>query len=243
MTEGISNAYDAANGVVPVEGITDTEIVGRVLAGDDPLYGLIMRRYNRFLFRLARSIVQDDDEARDVVQVAYISAYYHLGQFRGPAGLRAWLSRIAINEACARTRRAPAFADEERVLRVTGGDAAEPENAAITSEALRILEIAIDRLPDEFRSVFMLRGVEQLSVTETAELLDIKPATVKTRFHRARRLLQQSLRRKLNGTASQAFPFDGQRCNAIVANVLAKIHSMSNADTGDVACFRADSLC
>jgi hypothetical protein len=189
MTEGISNGVDAASGAVSVGGITDTEIVGRVLAGDRPLYGLIMRRYNRCLFRLVRSIVQDDDEARDVVQAAYISAYYHLGQFRGPAGFRAWLSRITINEACA------------------------------------------------------LRGVEQLSVTETAELLDIKPATVKTRFHRARRLLQQSLRRKLNGTASQAFPFDGQRCNAIVANVLAKIHSMSNADTGDVACFRADSLC
>jgi RNA polymerase sigma-70 factor (ECF subfamily) len=194
------------------------------------------------LFRLARSIVQDDDEARDVVQAAYISAYYHLDQFRGPAGFRAWLSRIAINEACARTRRALAFADEEHALRVTGCDAAEPENAAIASEALRLLEIAIDRLPDQFRSVFMLRGVEQLSVSETAELLDIKPATVKTRFHRARRLLQQSLRRKLNSTAGAAFPFDGDRCNAIVATVLAKIHSMSTADTGGVACLRANSL-
>jgi RNA polymerase sigma-70 factor (ECF subfamily) len=241
MTEGISHDSRAAIRTAPVDGITDTEIVGRVLAGDRPLYELIMRRYNRCLFRLARSIVQDDDEARDVVQAAYISAYYHLGQFRGPAGFRAWLSRIAINEACARTRRAPAFVDEAHFLRVTGCDAAEPENAAIASEALRILEMAIDRLPDEFRSVFMLRGVEQLSVTETAELLHIKPATVKTRFHRARRLLQQSLRRKLDGTPA-AFPFDGHRCNSIVAAVLAKIHLMSNADTGGVACLRADSL-
>jgi RNA polymerase sigma-70 factor (ECF subfamily) len=242
MTEGISNEYSAAIGPIPPNGITDIEIVGRVLAGDCPLYELIMRRYNRCLFRLARSIVRDDDEARDVVQAAYINAYYHLDQFRGPLGFRAWLSRIAVNEAFARTRRAPAFADEELALRVTGCDAAEPENAAIASEALRFLEIAIDRLPDEFRSVFMLRGVEQLSVAETAELLDIKPATVKTRFHRARRLLQQSLRRKLNGTTAAAFPFDGHRCDGIVATVLAKISSSSTVDTGGVVCLRANSL-
>src|SRR5262249_49329558 len=154
---------------------------------------LIMRRYNRLLFRLARSIVHDDDEAHDVVQASYVRAYYHLAEFRGPVGFRSWLARIAINEACARTRRKPNFAggdDADLALELPELDAAQPENLAIGGEILRVLQTAIDNLPVEFRAVFMLRGVEQLSIAETAAMLDLNPATVKTRFHRARRLLQ-----------------------------------------------------
>ena len=205
--------------------ISDAAIVARVLAGDSALYELIMRRYNRLLFRVARGIVREDDEARDVVQAAYVRAYYHLNQFRGPAGFRSWLARIAINEALARARRTPALvAAEEQILAFPDMDNSEPESAAESRDVLRILQAAIDRLPEEFRQVFMLRGVEQLSISETAELLDIKPATVKTRFHRARRLLQDLLHRKLDDVARNTFPLGGHGCDDIVAVVLARIN-------------------
>ena len=208
-----------AEGALP-----DAAIVARVLAGDSALYELIMRRYNRLLFRVARGIVREDDEARDVVQAAYVRAYYHLSQFRGPAGFKTWLARIAINEALGRARRTPALVGgEEQILAFPDLDTPEPESAAASRDVLRILQTAIDRLPEEFRQVFILRGVEQLSIAETAALLDIKPATVKTRFHRARRLLQESLHRKLHDVTRNAFPLGGQRCDDIVAVVLARI--------------------
>jgi RNA polymerase sigma-70 factor, ECF subfamily len=202
----------------------DEAIVARVMSGDSALFELLMRRYNRLLFRLARGILPDDDEARDVVQAAYVRAYYHLEQFRGPAGFKAWLARIAVNEALGRVRRAPTIVDAEEHA-VALPDLAEPgpENAASRGDLLRILQAAIDRLPEEFRQVFVLRGVEQLSIAETAEVLGIKPATVKTRFHRARHMLQQLLQRKLDDAARDTFPFGGQHCDAIVGTVLAQI--------------------
>ncbi|HET7133037.1 MAG TPA: RNA polymerase sigma factor, partial [Gammaproteobacteria bacterium] len=212
--------------------LDDTEIVARVVAGDAALFELVMRRYNRMLFRLARSIVREDDEARDVVQAAYVSAYYHLSQFRGPDGFRSWLARITINEAYARTRHAALVVDPEQVLTLPALDAAEPENALIGNDLLIIIQTAIDRLPEEFRSVFMLRGVEQLSIAETACLLELKPATVKTRFHRARRLLQETLNRKLDHAARHAFGFDGARCDAVVTGVLQRIKARGERTAG-----------
>ena len=204
--------------------LSDLQLISRVLAGEVSLYELVMRRYNRLLFRLARGIVRDDDEARDVVQAAYVSAYYHLDQFRGPAGFKAWLARIAINEALSRVRRQPACLDaEQHVFALPDRVTIEPETAASSRDLLRIVQAAIDRLPEEFRQVFMLRGVEQLSIAETAELLDIKPATVKTRFHRARHMLQELLQRKLDDVVRDTFPLGGQRCDAIVGAVLARI--------------------
>ena len=214
-------AVDAAisDAVMP-----DEAIVARVLTGDTALFELVMRRYNRLLFRLARGILRDDDEARDVVHAAYVRAYYHLVQFRGPAGFKGWLARIAVNEALGRVRRAPTIADaEQHTAELPDSVETGPENAASSRDVLRILQTAIDRLPEEFRRVFMLRGVEQLSIAETAEILGIKPATVKTRFHRARRTLQELLQRKLDDVARDTFPLGGQRCDAIVGAVLARI--------------------
>jgi RNA polymerase sigma-70 factor (ECF subfamily) len=204
--------------------IPDAEVVGRVLAGDSALFELVMRRYNRLLFRLARGIVRDDDEARDVVQAAYVRAYYHLAQFRGPAGFKAWLARITVNEALGRVRRAPPpVPGDPHVSTLPDLAEDEPERAAAGRDLLRILQSAIDRLPGDFRQVFMLRGVEQLSVAETAELLDLNPATVKTRFHRARRMLQQALQSQLDDVVRDTFPLGGLRCDAIVDSVLARI--------------------
>jgi RNA polymerase sigma-70 factor (ECF subfamily) len=204
--------------------MSDAAIVARVLTGDSALFELLMRRYNRLLFRLARGIIRDDDEARDVVQAAYVRAYYHLEQFRGPAGFKAWLARIAVNEALGRARRAPTILDaDHRVVALPDLNDVGPESAASSRDLLRILQAAIDRLPEEFRRVFILRGVEQLSIAETAELLGIKQATVKTRFHRARHMLQELLQRKLDDVVRDTFPLGGQRCDAIVAKVLARI--------------------
>ena len=202
----------------------DATVVGRVLGGDTALFELIMRRHNRLLFRLARAIVREDDEARDVVQAAYVLAYFHLDQFRGPAGFKSWLARIAVNEAYRRSRRGPTLVGGGHdILALADWEAAEPENAAIGGDLLQVLQSAIDGLPDEYRSVFMLRGVEELSVAETAEVLDIKAATVKTRFHRARRLLRQALHREHYDAARDAFRFDGQLCDRIVADVFSRI--------------------
>jgi RNA polymerase sigma-70 factor, ECF subfamily len=229
MNERLELSVPAVRAVEAISdaAIADADVVARVLAGDTALFELLMRRYNRLLFRLARGIVREDDEARDVVQAAYVRAYYHLDQFRGPAGFKAWLARIAVNEALGRVRRAPESVDaeEKHVLGLPDLATIEPENAASSQDLLRILQAAIDRLPEEFRQVFMLRGVEQLSIAETADLLEIKPATVKTRFHRARRMLQELLHRKLDDVARDTFPLGGQSCDAIVGTVLARIRS------------------
>jgi RNA polymerase sigma-70 factor (ECF subfamily) len=203
----------------------DLEVIRRVLAGEAALYELVMRRYNRFLFRLARSVMRDDDEARDVVQESYLRAYRKLEQFRGPDGFKSWLAQIVLNEARTRLRKPLLLLDddEDALSDAHGLKSDEPEFDAMSREAQSIIESAIDGLPDDFRVVFMLRGVEQLSIAESAELLGIKEATVKTRFHRARSLLQQALTRRLDDLAPSSFDFDGSRCDAIVATVLARL--------------------
>jgi RNA polymerase sigma-70 factor (ECF subfamily) len=217
------------------DALPDAAIIARVLAGDAALFELIMRRYNRLLFRLARAVLREDEEARDAVQAAYVRAYYHLDQFRGPTGFKSWLARIVVNEANARVRRAPMLVKhDDQVLALPDWDAEGPEGAAMTGDLRDVLQTAIDRLPEEFRSVFMLRGVEQLSIAETAEVLDIKAATVKTRFHRARRLLQESLQRKLDDIARETFRFDGTRCDRIVAGVLAAIRETTTDNQGGI---------
>jgi RNA polymerase sigma-70 factor (ECF subfamily) len=220
----MTTKFEKCAGTTAGEPLDDAAVVNRVLAGDAALFELIMRRHNRLLFRLARAIVRDDDEARDVVQAAYVLAYFHLDQFRGPTGFTSWLARIAVNEAYRRSRRRSTLIDDSHdVLALPDLKAAEPENAAIGGDLLKILQSAIDRLPEEYRSVFMLRGVEELSVAETAAVLDIKAATVKTRFHRARRLLQQALHHEHYDAARDAFRFDGTACDRIVADVFSRI--------------------
>jgi len=204
--------------------LSDLEVIARVLGGETGLYELIMRRYNRLLFRLARSVVRDDEEARDVVQEAYLRAYRKLDQFRGPDGFKSWLAQITRNEARARVRKPLLLVDDEdAIVDLQALRSDEPEFDAMSCESQRIIEKAIDDLPDDFRAVFVLRGVEQLSIAESAELLGIKEATVKTRFHRARALLRQTLTRRLDELAPGSFNFDAKRCDAIVAGVLAKL--------------------
>ena len=204
--------------------LTDNEVISRVLRGERHLFEIIMRRNNQRLFRAARAIVKDDDEAQDVIQEAYVRAYTHLGEFRGEAQLSTWLCRIAVHEALARVRRAGRLEPIEEGEELEGPIMArDPEEATSDDELRVLLEEAVDALPEVFRTVFVLRAVEQMSTLEVAEALSVPEDTVKTRLFRARGLLRQALLLKLEDTETKAFQFLGTRCDRVVAAVLARI--------------------
>jgi RNA polymerase sigma-70 factor (ECF subfamily) len=198
---------------------SDAELVRRTRAGDTRAFEAIMRRHNRVLYRTARAILRDDAEAEDAVQEAYLRAYRGLEAFRGEAKLSTWLVRIAANEALMRRRRRPAaevVPMDATVELEAGGEQGD--------HMLRqLLERKIDALPDDYRAVFMLRAVEELSVEETAAALGIPEATVRTRLFRARGLLRESLARHVDRSLEDAFAFAGERCDRIVASVLRRI--------------------
>ena len=207
---------------------SDLEVVERVLAGDTESFELIMRRHNQRLFRLARSIVKDDAEAEDVVQETYVRAFAALSSFEGRSQLVTWLGRIALNEGLGRIRRRDANRDLDLDELVDGetmpiSPSPTPEQQVSDEELRPLLEASIDALPGQFRTVFILRAVEQLSVQETAELLEILPETVKTRFFRARGLLQKDLLSRLDAVVPGTFAFLGDRCDRIVDRVLSRI--------------------
>jgi RNA polymerase sigma-70 factor, ECF subfamily len=185
----------------------------------------LMRRHNRALYRTARSIVKDDAEAEDVLQEAYLLAFRAMENFRGESSIGTWLTRIVINQAIARSRKRSRMAD---IIQLDGEAAMDehheqPEQALLRSQARRLIERKIDGLPDAFRTVFVLRALEEMTVEETAACLDIPQATVRTRYFRARGLLREALSRELDVALEDAFAFDGARCDRIVANVLERL--------------------
>jgi RNA polymerase sigma-70 factor (ECF subfamily) len=219
----------------PEEG--DLALAQRVAAGDLNAFETIMRRHNRMLYRAARSILRDDAEAEDCLQSAYLLAYQSIRTFAGQAKLSTWLARIVINEALGRKRRT---ARRGVVIPLDGAMDAEPHApAALTAdmpgpeiEAMRhelgsLIERRVDALPEAFRAVFVLRALEELSVEETAGLLGIPEATVRTRYFRARSLLRESLAREVDVALDEAFAFAGARCDRTVATVLERLGSPS----------------
>jgi RNA polymerase sigma-70 factor, ECF subfamily len=199
--------------------LEDEAIVSRVLAGETHVFERLMRRYNQRLYRAARAVLSSDTEAEDAMQQAWLSAFRHLDQFERRSSLSTWLTRIAIHEALARRRRlrATRAADAEHVTRRDAFAALDPERQAYVGELRTLLETVIDRLPIAYRCVFVLREVDGISTSETAELLQVSEGVVKTRLHRARRLLQQALRQV---SPSEALRFDGARCDRVVASVM-----------------------
>jgi RNA polymerase sigma-70 factor (ECF subfamily) len=214
------------------------ELMALVAAGDHDAFEVVMRAHNQVLFRTARSIVKDDTEAEDIVQESYLLAYRNAAGFRGAASLSTWLTRIVINEASGRLRKTRRRADIIEL--VPGSDLADsgeeeamdepysaapeaPEDAAVRAETRKLIEAHIDALPERYRTVFVLRAVEDLSVQETADALGIPEATVRSHFFRARGLLREALARDLDSATASAFSFDGERCNRIVAAVLAQL--------------------
>jgi RNA polymerase sigma-70 factor (ECF subfamily) len=200
---------------------------------DPAQFEALMRRHNQVLFRTARAILRDDAEAEDAVQEAYVQAYRSLGDFRGEAQLSTWLARIVVNEALMRLRKQKRRAEIvpmqpsatlEALQEIPAIDMGQgPETSAARSEMRRLLEAQIDALPDIYRTVFVLRAVEELSVDETAAILGIPASTVRTRFFRARSLLRESLAQKIDVACEDAFSFAGERCDRIVAGVLRRI--------------------
>ena len=211
------------------EPLSDEAVVERVRSGETALFEILMRRYNQRLYRVARSILRDDAEAEDVMQDAYVRAYSHLDQFDGRAKFATWLTKIAVNESLARLRYRSRITEidaepdsGESDMRLMSG-APSPEQEVLTRSLSVLLEFAINNLPEIYRSVFMLREVEELSTAETADCLDISEEAVKVRLHRARALLRKELYAKAGVATSSAFQFKGARCDRVVTAVLEKL--------------------
>lgn len=193
----------------------------------------IIERYNQRLYRLARAIVRNDADAEEVLQEAYMRAFSGIGSFRGEATLATWLSRITVNEALGRLRRKrrkaqfdAEFAGQERARVIpfpSNNPSDDPERSMAQRQILQLVEQASDNLPEVYRVVFVARVIEGLSIEETAKILGLLPATIKTRLHRARALIRQDLEAQIGPLLLNAFPFAGRRCERLTEAVMAKL--------------------
>lgn len=209
-------------------GLSDEEVVARVLQGQTALFEVLMRRHNERVYRAARAILRDDREAEDVMQQAYVNAYAHLRQFDRRAQFSTWLTRIAVHEAIARARKRGRYESldgtrngVEAFMPTSSGP--DPERQAFARELGALLESAVDSLADGYREVFMLREVEGMSTAETASVLDLSEDVVKTRLSRARAALRRDLLDRAGAAAPSAFTFGKARCDRVVAAVFERI--------------------
>jgi RNA polymerase sigma-70 factor, ECF subfamily len=198
--------------------LSDEEIVKRVLDGETSLFELLIRRYNQRLYRAARAILKDDAEAEDAMQEAYVRAFVKLDQFAGDAKLSTWLTKIAVYEALGRLRRRKRMDEMPEIL-----SSENPERAAYGRELQTAIESAVDALPPLYRSVFVLREIEEMTGAETADCLGITEETVKTRLHRARRLLRHRLERTVGAAMESAFAFGSRRCDRVTEKAMERI--------------------
>ncbi|MBB3412099.1 RNA polymerase sigma-70 factor (ECF subfamily) [Rhizobium sp. BK316] len=212
---------------ISIEERSDPELVAMALARDPAGFRAIMRRYNRRLFRIARGILRDDAMAEDALQDAYLKAFRHLADFQGTSAFSTWLTRIVMNEALGRLRKArrtpemPVDTMQGRILDFpTGSPIDNPETSMAQRQILKLVEEATDSLPEEFRLVFIARVIEEMSVEETAEMLSLKPETVRSRLHRARALLRRQLDEMIGPIAMDAFPFAGWKCDRLTEKVM-----------------------
>ncbi|TIL88388.1 MAG: RNA polymerase sigma factor [Mesorhizobium sp.] len=206
----------------------EMQLVGRALAREGGAFHTIIKMHNQRLYRIARSVVRNDSEAEDIVQEAYVRAFAQLGDFRGESSLATWLSRIVINEALGRLRkrrRTVAMPQnlQAEIIKFPLNPSDDPERMMAQRQILELVERATDRLPDVYRTVFVARVIEGLSIDETAELLDVRPETVKTRLHRARALVHKALADQIGPVLLDAFPFAGRRCERLTAAVMQRL--------------------
>ena len=224
------------------EPLSDEEVVARVLAGETGMFEVVMRRHNQRLYSVARAILRNDGEAEDVMQDAYVRAYEHLNQFAGRAKFSSWLTRIAVHKALARQRRGNRYQELEPMSEREGDPmdrfaslTPNPEQQASNSEIRRLLEEAVDNLPDSYRTVFMLRDIEEMSTTDAADVLEITEENVKVRLHRARALLRKSLYARAGMQKNEAFNFHAIRCDRVVKNVFERIQKLISKTEGPAA--------
>jgi RNA polymerase sigma-70 factor (ECF subfamily) len=205
----------------------DDAIVAMVVGGDATAFEVLMRRHNQRVYRVVRGILKSDNEIEDAMQEAYVSAFTHIAEFGGRSRFSTWLVRIAIHEALARLRRTKRAVslDEEEMEEEPMARTRTPEEAASDIELRALLEEAVDSLPLAFRTVFVLRAVEDMSSADAAEALGIPEETVRTRLHRARGLLRDHLSSKLEGAAPNIYAFHLSRCDRVVSAVLARIRA------------------
>ena len=219
---------------VDIAALDDMELVQMARQRDGAAFRAIMQRSNRRLYRIARAVMHDDSEAEDVVQEAYMRAFASLADFRGESSLATWLSRIVLNEALGRLRRLRPTVDVTSIetRQPSPGEVIpfplastqlDPERTMAQRQIQVLLERAIDDLPEIFRTVLVARVVEGMSVEETADLFGVRPETVKTRLHRARRLLRDALEKQVGPVLTDAFPFDGRRCERMTNKVLERL--------------------
>jgi RNA polymerase sigma-70 factor (ECF subfamily) len=214
------------------EALSDEQIVERVRAGETALYEVVMRRHNTRLYRAVRAILGADRDVEDVMQDAYVLAFQHLDQFEGRARFSTWLTRIAVNEALARMHKSErieewdAMSQHRRDAILTSRETSDPETEAASGELNRLLESSIESLPESYRTVVMLRDIEQMSTSDTAACLAITEDNVKVRLHRGRALLRKDLYARAGASAKEAFPFHAVRCDRVVAGVFARLASM-----------------
>jgi len=217
-----------------LDALADAQLVQLARQRNGAAFRTIMQRNNRRLYRMARAVVLNDSEAEDVVQEAYVRAFTSLDQFRGDASLATWLSRIVLNEALGRLRRRRPTFDLEAIDNRSQSQAQiipfpsatpqlDPERTMAQREIQRLVEQAIDELPEPFRIVLVARTIEEMSIEETAELFGLRPETVKTRLHRARALLREALKKHVDSALTDAFPFEGQRCERMTSAVLQQV--------------------
>ena len=217
----------------------DMGLVHRVMRHDHGAFEIIMRRHNAKLFRVARAILKNDADAEDALQEAYLAAFRAMDRFQGAATLSTWLTRIVINEALGRLRKRKrddvvvGFVAEGRHLpeplehAVNSSSSESPEQITFQTQLRQLLEQKIDALPLTFRTVFIMREVEDMTVEETAECLSIPATTVRTRLHRARAKLRESFALEMDSATAEAFQFDGARCDRIVASVLGRLQRLT----------------
>jgi RNA polymerase sigma-70 factor, ECF subfamily len=221
------------------EPLSDEEVVARVLTGETGMFEIVMRRHNQRLYRVARAILRNDGEAEDVMQDAYVRAYEYLGQFAGKAKFSTWLTRIAVHEALARQRRGNRYQELQPTSEYEGDPmdrfaslAPDPEQQVSNSEIRMLLEEAVEKLPDAYRTIFMLRDVEDMSTTDAADVLEITEENVKVRLHRARALLRKSLYARAGMERKEVFNLHAVRCDRVVKNVFERIQKQASK-TGD----------
>jgi RNA polymerase sigma-70 factor (ECF subfamily) len=208
----------------------ESSIIRRIVAGDRHAFELLMRQSNRRLYRLARAVLRDDAEAEDALQDAYLAAYRSLERFRGESSLATWLARLVLNECLGRARRdkrrqnvIPLVNADAEIDTVPAGDSDLPDRVAQRAQMRALLEAKLDELPEDFRVVFVLRSVEEMSVEDTAQCLGIPEATVRSRHFRAKGLLRESLAREIDLAERDLFEFGGSHCDGVIRRVLARL--------------------